>query len=104
MDIQLTDELEEMVLELEDAREAKKMAADREKVARDALMAELQRHEEQREDWDDAPVRGMTASGSGVYIQIQNRKKVNSKKLEALYPDVYGEVTEDTVVQVLKLV
>ena len=49
-------------------------------------------------------VEGITASGARVvHVQIQNRRGVNRDKLEAMYPDVFAEVVEETAVRVLKI-
>ena len=93
--IVLNQNLEAFVMELADARAAKKAATDRETAARTVLVEAL--HEQ-------AASVGMTASGGGVKIQIQSRKSVNAKKLEALYPEVYAEVTDTKDIEVLKLI
>jgi hypothetical protein len=48
--------------------------------------------------------RGITSSGAPVvHVQIQNRRGVNRDKLEAMYPEIFVEVVEETVVRVLKI-
>lgn len=93
--LDFTDELAEYVEELEDARAAKKRASDREQKARGVLVAALK---------EAGAEKGLTASGSGVQLQIQFRKTVSGKKLEAMFPEIYEQVVSENEVEVLKLV
>lgn len=93
--LDLTDDLAEFLEELEDARAAKKRAAERESAAREVIVAALK---------EAGANRGLTASGSGVQLQIQHRKTVSGKKLEAMFPEIYEQVVSESEVEVLKLV
>lgn len=84
-----------LVEELKDARAAKSAAEKREKEARDRILAILEAQ---------GVSQAMTASGAGVTIQIQHRTSVSGKKLEALYPDIYAQVTSTSAVTVLKTI
>lgn len=53
---------------------------------------------------DASTEHAITASGAAAFhVQLQLRRKVNADKLEALYPDVYEAVFEESSSQVLKI-
>jgi hypothetical protein len=66
-----------------------------EKQIRHLIMVEIEEDEDQR---------GLTASGAPVvHIQEQHRRGVNREKLEAMFPTIFEQVMEETVVRVLKI-
>lgn len=94
-ELQLDDELAEVLEELADARALKKVAEDREKVARNLLLQVLT---------SAGATRGITASGAGVTLAVTTRNTVSSKKLQAMYPEVYEDVVTSNAVTTLRLI
>lgn len=48
--------------------------------------------------------KGLTASGApAVHVQVQNRRGVNRDRLEAMWPEIFEQVVEETEVRVLKI-
>lgn len=93
--ITLSDDLAEVFEELADARAAKSAAADREKKAREVLVAAIK---------DAGAHQALTASGRGVRLTVQHRKSVSGKKLEAMFPEIYEQVVSESEVEVLNIV
>jgi hypothetical protein len=88
-----TPTLEDLVFDLREAREARHDAEFRERTARESILTLL-----------NGESRGLTASGDvAVTVVTYQRTNVNSKKLQALYPDVYDDVIDETTVQRLDL-
>jgi len=49
---------------------------------------------------DGTSLVGITASGEpAAHIDVSSRRTVDSKKLEALYPDVYNAVVKETIIE-----
>lgn len=91
----LDDELSTLVDDLRQAREARKDAEHREAQARDELLARLT----EADDTvlvDESHKIVLTASS-------HVRRGVDSKRLEALYPDVYAAVMSETTVTTVRL-
>lgn len=84
------------VAELEEARALKREADKLEKAAREKVLGQLTAL--------DTTKAIVASSGAGVSLQTQHRNRVNTKKLEAMFPDVYAAVVEDQTVEVLRLV
>lgn len=93
--IYLDDDMAEVFEELADARAAKKAAADRESEARKVLVAAIK---------EAGAHQALTASGRGVVLNVQVRKTVSGKKLEAMFPEIYEQVATESEVEVLNLV
>lgn len=84
----------EMVAELQEARHLASVHAARAAALRDDLVKILSAAEAEQ---------ALTADGSpAMHLEVQHRRKVNSKKLEALYPDVYDECAEESEVILLR--
>ncbi len=82
-----------LVEELRSTREHRKALESREAEIRKALLSEL----------TDAAV-GITASGAtAITVQRQNRTRVDSKRLQALYEDAWEDCQVESVVEVLDL-
>jgi hypothetical protein len=91
----LNDDQMELVAQLLMVREDRKQAEKEEKELREKLLAQMDAAE---------AVRGLSASGVVVVeIQIQHRRNVNRAKLEAMYPEVFADVVEDSEVRQVKL-
>lgn len=91
----LPDSLVEIVRDLAEVRARKRALSDQE----DRLRAEIILQMNLR----DATV-GLTASGSQIVSLVtQPRTKLNTKRLEAQYPDIYAELTETGETLMVKL-
>lgn len=91
----LPDHLVEMVRELAEIRARKRTLSDQEDRLRSEIILQMNAR--------DATV-GLTASGSQIVSLVtQPRTKLNTKKLEAMYPDIYAELTETGSTLMVKL-
>jgi inorganic pyrophosphatase/exopolyphosphatase len=94
-EVYLSDHDLELVTRLLVARDEKRRAEQEEKEVRDELLATLKERQASR---------GLTAAGiSAVEIQTQHRRTVSRPKLEALYPEVFKDVVEEKVVEIVRV-
>lgn len=92
--IVLTEDSLSLVEELRSIREAVKVLKAREDEIRTQLLNEV-----------DQADGGLNASGAPVIeVQRQSRISVNSKRLQALYEDVWKDCQTETIVKVLRIV
>jgi hypothetical protein len=92
-DVVLSDSIIDSARELRRIRDQLGKLKRSETQLRDSIMSAL----------DGAP-RGLTASGMPVaHVETQHRRGVSRDKLEAMYPEVFEAVMEETEVKVLKI-
>jgi hypothetical protein len=91
----LTDEEGELIRRLAEARSARSQWEKEEKALRGQVITALRGHNASR---------AMLASGApAAHITKTVRHSVDSKKLQALYPDVYADVIRETEVETLNI-
>ena len=91
----LDERIIEMIVELGAAREAKKEIEAQEQALRTQILGALAQ---------EATDIGLTASGRQVcHVERQSRTSVNRKKLEALHPEIFEQVAEESEVLMLRL-
>lgn len=85
------DPLAEHIDELRRVRKEIAGLKERESIARDAILELL-----------DGRPQAITAAGS-VAVSTYQRRGIDAKKLEALFPDVHAQVVNETTVTTVKL-
>lgn len=84
--------LDDAVAELRDAREAARLAKERADKARDLVLQMM----------PPSATEALTAAGT-VKITTTTRRSVDATKLEALWPDVYEQVVNESTITTVRL-